>query len=289
MDRVQAMVEYVEEGNQLPPVIVVGEENLLGDGHHRLAAARRTGHMEIEAQRIPGGKPEAIVAAITHNDIATTQPLNRKQRNAGIKLLLQAGWTQRQIAEATGVSQSTLTNIGQTLALRGELPKKVGGSGSPKAVAVLPAGSPAHGLLDTTLLRIASVPVEQQVELAEAVAASGLAEPRVRDAIKLIKSEGLSPAEAVEAVAPRGPRTMPKQPIDVARLARQRIEHFVRDPMTIDGREMDFWQVLDVLASQPQRLTLQAGEISRLLADLAVKADHYATLMRSAQELEAVR
>ena len=43
MDRVKAMVEFEEQGGHLPPVDVVGDDNLLADGHHRLAAARRSG------------------------------------------------------------------------------------------------------------------------------------------------------------------------------------------------------------------------------------------------------
>jgi len=284
MDRVIAMVEFEEEGGHLPPITVVGADNLLGDGHHRLAAARRAGKVEIDAERVEGGKDEAIVVAIQRNDIATTQPLTRQERNAGVKILLRSGWGQERIAKATGVHQTTIMDIHNSLAMRGQIAKKAGGKGSPKPVATLPVAV-HEKLKDTTLTRIAKLPLEQQAPFAAAVADAGISEPRVREAIAKVRT-GMSPEAAVEDVTPAG-RVMPVSFSEVAKQARRRIERFTSEPMVVEGVERDFWQVLDVLASQSEAITLEVRSLSRLLADVAVKADHYATALRSAEAIEA--
>ena len=290
MDRVIAMVEFEEEGGHLPPITVVGEDNLLGDGHHRLAAARRAGKVEIDAERVEGGKDEAIVVAIQRNDIATTQPLTRQERNAGVKILLRSGWTQERIAEACGVHHTTIVNIHNALAMRGELPKaKATGKGhaTPKPVAVLPKAVSEAITSDTVLVRIAALDtIEQQQEMAAAVAASGISEPRVREAVKAVKANGVRPADAVADVTPVG-REIPATFADVAKQARRRIERFTAEPMVVEGVERDFWAVLEVLAAVSDGIPLEAKGLARLLADVAVKADHYATALRSSEAIEA--
>lgn len=262
MDRVQAMIEFEEEGGKLPPITVVGDDNLLGDGHHRLAAARRSGRIEIEANRIAGGMPEAVVAAICGNDISTHQPLNRAQRNAGVKMLLDAGWSMSEIGRATGVSEGTVRNITNSRDVQRALPPVV-----------------AEKLNDTTLARIATLPKESQVEFATAVAEAGITEPRVREAIKSV-NEGMSPTDAVWEVAPIT-RPRPVSAADVAKQAIQRIERFTVAPMLVNGTERDFWEALEVLAQYREAAPLEVRSLSRLLADLAVKADRYSSILAS--------
>lgn len=286
MDRVIEMVEFEEEGGHLPPVTVVGDDNLLGDGHHRLAAARRAGKVEIDAERVDGGKAEAVMIAIQRNDIATTQPLTRNERNAGIKLLLRAGWTQERIAQATGCAQHTISNIANSLAARGALPKREGGKGTPRPVAELPR-SVHERLNDTTLVRIAGLPIGAQQEFAAAVADAKLPEPRVREAIRIYREDGVSPTQAVASVTPAG-REIPKTLPDVAKQARKRLERFLSEPMTVETVDRDFWAVLDVLVANAASIPLEARGLASLLADVAVKAEHYATALRSAEAIEAM-
>jgi ParB-like chromosome segregation protein Spo0J len=276
MDRVEAMVEFEEQGGHLPPIVVVGDDNLLGDGHHRLAAARRSQKVEIDAERIPGGKPEAVAAAIIFNDIATKLPLTREQRNRGIKQLLQAGWTQKKIALTTGVEESTISGISKVLGMRGFNIEPTGKKSHPKAVAALP--SAVHERLnDTTLVRIASVPIDQQIEFATAVAETGLAEPRVREAIKKLGTNGMTPTEAVYEVAPRG-QPMPTPMFEVAKRARRHLDAFLDETMLIDGTERAFWDVLEVIARNPERFDEPSLRgLSTRLAEIAVKADAYAS------------
>lgn len=287
MDRVEAMVEYEEQGGQLPPITVVGSDNLVGDGHHRLAAARRSGRVEIDANRIEGGMAEAIAAAIRGNDISSHMPLNRIQRNKGVKVLLRAGWTLDQVGKVAGVHGTTIGEIYSVMVARGEL-KAVNTASARtkrKPVAVLPEA--ARHLNDTTISRIVrGVPVDQQAAFATAVADAGISEPRVREAIKKVH-QGMTPEAAVEDVTPAG-RVVPVSFAEVAKQSRRRIERFTSEPMMVEGVERDFWQVLDVLASVSASIPLEAKSLARLLSEVAVKADYYATALRSAEEIEAM-
>lgn len=278
MDRVKAMVEFESEGGTLPPVTVVGDDNLLADGHHRMAAAEDSGRVDIEVNRKPGGTPEAIAIALSMNDGAGYLPLTRSQRNAGIKVLLEAGWSLRRIGKETGVHNTTVLNIQQAMKARQSLPKAV-----------------SEKLTDTTLARIAVVPVEQQEELATAVATTPgqpLAEPRVREVIKAMKADPtLTPAAAVAAVAPGG-MSVPTPISGVAKQVRRRLKAFLAETMTVDGKDYDFWTVLDVLVAHLRTSgmagDLQADGLADLLADVSVLSDKYASALRSTASIEPV-
>ena len=225
--------------------------------------------------------------AIQRNDISAMDPLTAKERNHGIKALLVAGWKQEQVAEATGVHQTTIMNIHNSLALRGEVTKPTGGKGTPKAMAVLPPDV-AERLPDTVLYRVATVDPDQQQEFATAVADADIAEPRVREAIKAMKDEGKTPTAAVASVTPARmvmPVTMP----EVAKQVRRRLERFLEEPMTVEGKERDFWAVLEVLASNTDGMPLEAKSLARLLSDVEAKAHHYASALNSARELAEVQ
>lgn len=269
MDRVEAMTEFVEQGGQLPPVTVVGDDNLLADGHHRLYVAETMGRVDIDANRMPGGSAEAVALAMQLNDIATSKPLTRTQRNEGVKLLLQAGWTKTRIAKVTGVARATIVNIDSALVLREKLP---------------PAVSEEIG--DTVAYRIAALPAEQQVEFAEAVVEAGLSEPRVREAANQLRRNGKSPTDAVEAVTPvirSVPATLP----DVAKQVRRRLERFLEEPMTIEGQERNFWQVLEVLAAHTDVIPLEAKGLANLMIDMAARSAHFADVLWPAEAIEA--
>ena len=291
-ERIEAMEEFVAQGGVLPPITVVGDDNLLADGHHRLLVASRARLPKIEANRVPGGRAEAVAIAIRSNDTAAAMPLTRSQRNAGIKVLLSEGWTQDRIAKETGTARATIVNIGNALSLRGELGKATkaagdGGGRIPSRTVVLPK-SVHKNLSDTTLARIASVPVEQQQEFAEAVAATAakrdgvvqvMSEPRVREAIRTLKSDPtITPQEAVRLHAPSTlPKVPPKSTSDVEIMVERRLAAFLDDTITIDGTTRDFWQVVELLAQQRDELQGAGAAMAEQLRVIAVKAEHYAT------------
>ncbi len=286
MERVKAMEEFETEGGHLPPITVVGDDNLLADGHHRLYVAHTMGRVDVDAERVPGGKAEAVAVAIQRNDLATTLPLTRAQRNQGVKALLAFGWTQEQVAKATGIHRTTIADIHNALAMRGELPKvrassRPNGGRNPKAVAVLPADV-HEKLSDTVLNRIADGldDVTQQAEMAAAVAAVGLAEPRVREAIKAVDG-GMSVTDAINEYTPTIHQT-PKTMSDVARQAYQRLDDFLNATMTVEGRPLDFWQVLDVIAAQHDTVSPPAiNTLVDRLSEVSVRSDQYASKLRN--------
>jgi ParB-like chromosome segregation protein Spo0J len=294
MERVEDMAVFVQQGGTLPPITVVGEDNLLADGHHRLYMHKRAGIEEIEANRKPGGKAEAVAYAIAGNSEKTHLPLTRAERNKGVRWLLEAGWTQRQVGEATGIHQTTVMNIHQAMVMRGQVAKP---AEARVEVAVLPP-EVHEKLNDTTLVRIADLPYEQQAEMAEAVAAQGVTEhhgrqrmpePRVREAIKDVKA-GYSVAEAVQRRAlpehDRGPVSPPHLAARIERI----LDAFTNDKtVQVDGVAYNIWDVIEVFARAETVTGNERRHIADELRALAVKAEHYATMLTSTPALKAVR
>ncbi len=105
---------YEEAFDKLPPVDVfkTPEGMLLADGFHRIAAAMRLGHTEIDANVRTGTREEAAEHAV----IANTQngdPLSSDERNDGIRRLrqLHPSWSMREIADAMSVSHITVKRV----------------------------------------------------------------------------------------------------------------------------------------------------------------------------------
>lgn len=182
-DRVQGMIEFETEGGTLPPVTIVGDENLLADGHHRFEAANRMGRLDIEANKLTGGFAEAIAEAIRNNDIATSAPLTRTERNRGILELLDAGWKQRKIAQVAGVGQSTVIDVDQIRKARQA------------------TGLTQDEVADDRLRRISSAAPGREAEVVQAANDTGINDAQLRAAMKAAKDEGVDPVEAVRRVA----------------------------------------------------------------------------------------
>ncbi|MGO9181097.1 MAG: ParB/RepB/Spo0J family partition protein [Candidatus Limnocylindrales bacterium] len=169
---------YTECFDALPPIDVfrVAPGYLVGDGFHRCAAAKRLGLKEMEATLHDGGWDEAKAWAITSN-AKHGKPLTRTERNEGVKRLLGLpGWTERRIADAIGVHQTTVMNIHHAVALRPKLPAKV-----------------SDHLEDATLYRIATVEPDLQVPLATVAAEANWTEPEVRLATKTLNDPAVAP------------------------------------------------------------------------------------------------
>jgi ParB-like chromosome segregation protein Spo0J len=107
---------YEESFDKLPPVDVFDtpEGLLLADGFHRSAAAQRLGLAEIEANVHKGTRADALEFAVISNT-KNADPLTPDERDDGIRRLrqLHPDWSQRQIADAMSVSQSTVRRVFQ--------------------------------------------------------------------------------------------------------------------------------------------------------------------------------
>lgn len=297
MERVRAMVEFEEEGGVLPALITVGDNHLLADGHHRLEAGRVSGRAEMEVDNRPGGKAEAIVLAIQGNDTKLSVPLTRSQRNAGVKLLLLEGWTQRAIGDAIAAHKSTIGNIHTVMTARGLLANIRQKRQGPRPVPVAVLPQPVHSRLDdTVILRIASLPLAQQTPFAAAVVqvekdtGSPLSEPRVREAVQALKAAPQrDPADVVAEHAPstwpkKAPRSLPQ----LAEMVVKTLDELRTREYSIDGKKVHIDALLRMLADESPRIPLEAQTLRHRFAELTVWADLYATRFAPVIEGEIV-
>lgn len=113
--RQDAVDRYAEILDDLPPIQIwqPNGKMLLVDGWHRIAAAKKIGRSEIEAEVHKGDRTEAMVAAILANT-AHGVPLSMAERDEGIVRLAKAGWSHRRIAKAIGKSASRIEVILRT-------------------------------------------------------------------------------------------------------------------------------------------------------------------------------
>src|SRR5262249_15923861 len=107
----QAMKEQLAEGSlRFPPVVLFTEGTTywVGDGYHRVLAARSLELKEILAEVHPGTQREALLYAISANAAHGLARTNADKRRAVTLLLNDAEWGQwsdREIARRWGVSR----------------------------------------------------------------------------------------------------------------------------------------------------------------------------------------
>lgn len=112
-----AMKTQLAEGNwQFPPVILFadGETYHLGDGCHRVLAARLAGLTEIAAEVRPGTRRDAILFGISANNTHGLPRTNADKRKAVQILLEDAEWSQwsdREIARRCQVTHKFVSKL----------------------------------------------------------------------------------------------------------------------------------------------------------------------------------
>jgi hypothetical protein len=93
-----AMTEQVAEGGGLhfPPVVLFtdGGEYWVGDGFHRVLAARKAGLTEIAAEVRPGTQRDAVLFGICANSAHGLRRSNADKRHAVALVLADAEWSQ---------------------------------------------------------------------------------------------------------------------------------------------------------------------------------------------------
>ena len=105
---------YEESFDKLPPIDVfeTPEGLLLADGFHRISAAERLQHTEIEATVLKGSRQDAAEHAVVSNT-KNAEPLTTEERNEGIRRLKQIHleWKTRDFAKAMSVSHMTVKRV----------------------------------------------------------------------------------------------------------------------------------------------------------------------------------
>ncbi len=102
----------VEMAGQWSPILVWGEQNLVVDGWHRLAAARRLGLSRVPAMRFAGSKDDAYLESVRRN-IVHGLPLSLEDRRRAACRVLErhADWSDRRIAALCGLSGKTVARL----------------------------------------------------------------------------------------------------------------------------------------------------------------------------------
>lgn len=123
--------EKMKKGEKFPPVILFFEKGkfYIGDGWHRLMAAKKNGYPRFPAQVYPGGKSAAIrhalKANVTHGLRLTSAD---KRRKVGIALQQYPGLSSNEIADICGVSESLVRTHRSTF-VKNEPAERTGADG----------------------------------------------------------------------------------------------------------------------------------------------------------------
>jgi hypothetical protein len=120
MDVVREYAEAMAEGATFPPVTVYydGSDYWLADGFHRVAAAKRIGTVELEAEIRQGTRRDAILHSVGANAQHGLRRTNADKRRAVMALLNDEEWRQwsdREIARRCGVHNSFVSRIRSSL------------------------------------------------------------------------------------------------------------------------------------------------------------------------------
>jgi hypothetical protein len=102
----------MEMAGQWPPIVLWGERNLVVDGAHRVAAARRLGHGRVAAVRFYGTSDEAFVESVRRN-VDHGLPLSVVDRRRAARRVLgrHPEWSDRRIAAVCGLSGKTVARL----------------------------------------------------------------------------------------------------------------------------------------------------------------------------------
>ena len=115
----EAIQEYASsmlEGAEFPPVILFfdGQVYWLGDGFHRVAAARQAKQKAVQAEVHDGGFRDALLFAVGANALHGLRRTNADKRRAVSRLLDDPEWGQwsdREISRRCGVSNQFVSNL----------------------------------------------------------------------------------------------------------------------------------------------------------------------------------
>jgi hypothetical protein len=126
--RAETVNDYAEamlNDADFPPVILYhdGTDYWLGDGYHRVAAARKIERETIKAEVREGTKRDAILCGVGANATHGLQRTQADKRQAIERLLRDpewARWSDRKIAEAAKVDHKTVAKVRRELS--GEIP-----------------------------------------------------------------------------------------------------------------------------------------------------------------------
>lgn len=115
-ETIREYMEAMEAGATFPPVVLFqdGSDLWLGDGFHRVAAAREAGMLAINAEMRQGGYRDAVLFAVGANATHGLRRTNADKRRAVSRLLDDqewAEWSDNEISKKCGVSQPFVSKM----------------------------------------------------------------------------------------------------------------------------------------------------------------------------------
>jgi hypothetical protein len=120
----EAMTQQLREGGLHFPAVVAftdGTHYWLGDGYHRVLAAREAGLSEILAEVRPGGPREALLHGISAN-AEHGLPLTRADKRRVVALVLNdpewSHWSDREIAQRCLVGNNMVSSLRKSASVR---------------------------------------------------------------------------------------------------------------------------------------------------------------------------
>lgn len=102
-------VTRLAEVRELPPITV--RDGRIVDGHHRVAAARRRGEVDIEATVIDCTDAEALELAVRANTTHGLPLTIGERRRAAVQFIGMTDWSDSRIADACGLSDKTVGSL----------------------------------------------------------------------------------------------------------------------------------------------------------------------------------
>ena len=155
-DVVREYADDMAAGTVFPPVVVYhdGTNYWLGDGFHRVEAARKLERETIDADVRDGGARQAILHGIGSNASHGLRRTQADKRRAIERLLRDeewSKWSNRKIAKAAGVDHKTVEKVRREL-LGGEFPTPARSNGEIPTTSgkpTTPSGSVLQDMLKT--------------------------------------------------------------------------------------------------------------------------------------------
>ncbi len=237
-----------------PPIVIWGDECLVVDGAHRVAAARRLGYHQIAAVRFEGTRDEAFLESVRQN-VSHGLPLTvGDRRRAAVQVLTRHGdWSDRRVAWLCGLSGKTVARLRRIELRRGldghdvvvELERRVGRDGKARPVQV-------GEVRERIRLALEENP---GVSLRTIAALAGASPETVRTVRARLSDIGAGQTSVTDLA----PAEMPEASISVVRLESPACSHgglWDRDPALLtcgDGGEFARWFTRSRLGEDWQR------------------------------------
>ena len=223
-----------ESESDLPPILVHRPTMRIIDGAHRVKAMAYLGRDEIEAEFYDGSLEDAFVLSV-HANVQHGLPLSLADRRAAARRILNthADWSDRAIAQLTGLSATTISDLRCATAETQQLHTRIGRDGRVRPLNSAPGRRLAAEVLGQ----------RPEASLREVAKVAGVSPGTVRDVRdRLRRGDSPVPEQRRSHTSNASPRE-PRKRIDRVDVPRV-LESLAKDPslrMTQTGRSLLQW------------------------------------------------